>query len=240
MIYELPPAPQGGTEQQLAALRDYLVRLSGELTRGGKGTGAAVSPLPAAQRAAQRAQTAVGPSAETLKALIIKNANAADAAIARLGEQIEGIDGQYFYIRYAPCEQPTAEQMSAAPREDTAYMGVCSTGEEAAPTDPEAYVWSRVLGKSALSVQIESTNGSIFKNGAIATVLRARVFSGDEDITALFDDNDFRWTRVSADAEADARWNSEHFGGSREITLGNADVFGRATFFCAIRDGEET
>lgn len=238
MIYELPPAPQGGTEQQLTALRDYLVRLSRELTRGTGSTGSAAAASSSA-RSQPLTKAAGREAAETLKALIIKNANAADEAIAQLGERIEGIDGLFFYIRYAPVENPREEQMSLRPQADTAYMGVCSTNAETAPSDPAAYVWSRVLGRSALSVQIESSNGAIFKNGVIATVLRVRVFSGEEEITQLFDDNDFRWTRASDDAEDDARWNEAHFGGTKELRLSAEDVSSRATFFCSIIDREE-
>ena len=233
MIYELPPAPQGSAEEQLRALRDYLVRLSRELTRGG---GSGSVPSAASSGGAAGGD---GRRAETLKALIIKNANAADAAISALGERIESIDGLFFYIRYAPVEAPTAEQMTLRPQEDTAYMGVCSTSAEIAPTDPADYVWSRILGESALSVQIESSNGSIFKNGAVSTTLSVRIHSGGEDVTQLFDDNDFRWTRVSSDSAADELWNSAHFGGARQITLTPQDVAGRATFFCSIIDREE-
>lgn len=83
---------------------------------------------------------------------------------------------------------------------------------------------------------ISSSNGNIFKNGNITTTLYATVFSWDEDITDTLDDNQFIWTRVSEDAEADAIWNADHFGGSKSIEITSEDVHVRATFFCDLID----
>ena len=43
MSYELPPQARGGAEEQLAALRDYLVRLAQELERAEQGGTAAAA-----------------------------------------------------------------------------------------------------------------------------------------------------------------------------------------------------
>ena len=83
---------------------------------------------------------------------------------------------------------------------------------------------------------ISSSNGNIFKNGNIQTTLYATVFSWDENITDTLDDNQFIWTRVSDDAEADAAWNADHFGGSKSIEITSDDVEVRATFFCDLID----
>lgn len=83
---------------------------------------------------------------------------------------------------------------------------------------------------------ISSSNGNIFKNGNITTTLYATVFSWDENITDTLDDNQFIWTRVSEDAEADAIWNADHFGGSKSIEITSEDVHVRATFFCDLID----
>lgn len=83
---------------------------------------------------------------------------------------------------------------------------------------------------------ITSSNGNIFKNGNIQTTLSAVVFSWDTNITNTLDDNQFIWTRVSDDPEADAIWNDEHFGGTKSITITTADVKIRATFFCDLID----
>ena len=83
---------------------------------------------------------------------------------------------------------------------------------------------------------ISSSNGNIFKNGNIQTTLTATVFSWDENITDTLDPNQFIWTRVSDDAEADALWNAAHYGGTKSIEITSDDVDIRATFFCDLID----
>ena len=83
---------------------------------------------------------------------------------------------------------------------------------------------------------ISSSNGNIFKNGNIQTTLTATVFSWDENITDTLDPNQFIWTRVSDDAEADAEWNAAHYGGAKSIEITSNDVDVRATFFCDLID----
>lgn len=83
---------------------------------------------------------------------------------------------------------------------------------------------------------ISSSNGNIFKNGYISTTLYATVYSWDENITDTLDDNQFVWTRVSEDTEADAVWNADHFSGSKSIEITSEDVHVRATFFCDLID----
>ena len=83
---------------------------------------------------------------------------------------------------------------------------------------------------------ISSSNGNIFKNNNIKTTLYATVFSWDENITDTLDDNQFIWTRVSEDAEADKLWNNAHFGGAKSIEITSDDVKVRATFFCDLID----
>ncbi len=91
MIHELPPMPQGTAEQQLEALRDYLVRLAQSLERAGD----AASPQ-RTEKALESAQAqnlrAVRQSAETLKALIVKNA--AELA-AYADRRLETLSGRY-------------------------------------------------------------------------------------------------------------------------------------------------
>ncbi len=83
---------------------------------------------------------------------------------------------------------------------------------------------------------ISSSNGNIFKNNNISTTLYATVFSWDENITDTLDENQFIWTRVSDDAEADKLWNDAHFGGTKSIEIDSDDVKVRATFFCDLID----
>lgn len=81
-------------------------------------------------------------------------------------------------------------------------------------------------------VEIISTNGNIFKNGIIDTVLIATIRKGAKDITDTIDANKFLWTRVSEDKEADIAWNVAHFGGTKQVKITSKDVQKRATFIC--------
>ena len=83
---------------------------------------------------------------------------------------------------------------------------------------------------------IVSDNGSVFKNGLIDTNLRAIVYSWDDDVTDQLDANQFIWTRVSADEEADQKWNAAHAGGTKSIRVTAEDVYVRATFYCDLID----
>lgn len=84
------------------------------------------------------------------------------------------------------------------------------------------------------TVEIYSTNGSIFKNGEISTTLIARVHQGPNDVTEAIDANNFKWTRTSADPEGDIIWNTAHFGGTKQVIVTADDVVVRATFNCEI------
>lgn len=236
-VYSLPPILSGSAENQLRQLRDYLVRMARQQQEPAaaaasvRKTGVSGGAAPAAQSAEEARK-----QAEALKALIVKTAQRQADDKSELEERIEGIDGSFFYIRYSPVARPTAAQMTNAPREDTAYMGVCSTNRDTAPEDPQDYVWSLIRGEDALTVQVVSSHGSIFKNGQIRTQLTARVWQGGVEITDALDANDFLWTRVSRDREADALWNAEHAGGTKSITVTAADVSRQATFFCDLRE----
>lgn len=83
---------------------------------------------------------------------------------------------------------------------------------------------------------ISSTNGNIFKNNNINTILYATVYSWDKDITDELDSNQFVWTRVSDDEEADKTWNHNHYSGTKSIEITSNDVKVRATFFCDLID----
>ena len=87
-----------------------------------------------------------------------------------------------------------------------------------------------------LRLVITSSNGNIFKNGNVKTLLSAVVYSWDKDITDTLDANQFIWTRVSEDTEADKVWNEQHFGGAKSVAITSADVKVRATFYCDLID----
>ena len=72
MSFELPPRPQGGADEQLAALRDYLVRLAQELESAERGGLAEQESSSLAVR--EQNAKALQQQASALKALIVKNA----------------------------------------------------------------------------------------------------------------------------------------------------------------------
>lgn len=93
--------------------------------------------------------------------------------------------------------------------------------------------------KKMYRIEIISSNGIIFKNTNIQTVLSARVWSWDEDVTDTLPDILFKWTRVSDDKENDEYWNNEYGKNKKKITVTNEDVDQRATFFCDLNITQE-
>lgn len=89
-------------------------------------------------------------------------------------------------------------------------------------------------GESPYNVELLSSNGLLFKNGVISTVIHAVVFRGDENVTDLLDANQFRWTKTNADGTPDDTWNAMHASGVKSVTIGIDDVNKRATFGCDI------
>ena len=89
-------------------------------------------------------------------------------------------------------------------------------------------------GEDAYRLDIFSSNGTIFKNGQINTILIVRAYKGAEDVTDQFDASRFRWTRTSHDSISDQIWNTSHFGGVKQVTITNDDLFARATFNCEL------
>lgn len=84
MIVELPPRLQGSGEQQLAALRDYLVRLTQSLEQS-----SGAETMPAALSAAEKQSAAeVRKTADRLKALILKTADEVEAYADRKTESM--------------------------------------------------------------------------------------------------------------------------------------------------------
>lgn len=65
-----------------------------------------------------------------------------------LKEQIEGVEGLYFYIKYSPYSD--GHIMTNVPDVNTLYIGTCSTSEETAPTDSTKYTWCRVKGEQGV------------------------------------------------------------------------------------------
>lgn len=91
----------------------------------------------------------------------------------------------------------------------------------------------RYDGDDAYSIYIESSNGQIFKNGVVDTILTAHVYKAGVDITDRIRPEGFLWTRTSKDAEADAVWNATSRTG-RTLEISGDDVQSKAVFDCAV------
>lgn len=87
-------------------------------------------------------------------------------------------------------------------------------------------------GTSNYKVDVLSTAGLLFTNGQINTVLYARIYYGDEDITNEIPEDRCIWTRVSDNESSDLEWNIEHLSGRKTIYVDSNDVNDRATFSC--------
>lgn len=87
---------------------------------------------------------------------------------------------------------------------------------------------------SVYKVEVVSSQGNIFKQNGISTVLEARVWANDREVTLDLPSTAYRWTRISSDSKADAIWNLNNSGGTRTITITPDDVKGRAVFNCEV------
>lgn len=176
----------------------------------------------------------------TLGEYLIKESGIADE-LKELADQFKNLaQNRKFYTWIAYADDAEGNGISLDP-EGKEYLGtaVNQMTETVDISDPSIFVWARIKGddgESPLLLYISSGNGNIFKNGKIGTVLSAVVMRGSEEVTDEFNDNQFIWSRVSADTAGDETWNASNFGGKKEITITSDDVHGRATFFCDLID----
>ncbi|HFI0000934.1 TPA: phage tail spike protein [Streptococcus suis] len=89
-------------------------------------------------------------------------------------------------------------------------------------------------GKSPILMIIKTSNGNLFKNNLINTVLTATLWRGGEEIDTDGSRFSYIWTKTDADGNADTLWNQAHTYSSKSITITQQDVFRRAQFECAI------
>lgn len=87
----------------------------------------------------------------------------------------------------------------------------------------------------AYRVDITSTNGIVFKNNNIDTVIYARVFKGNDDITNTLPNSSFVWKKYDKDGILDSDWGDRHINVGNTIEVDNNDVFQKATFSCDVQ-----
>ena len=83
------------------------------------------------------------------------------------------------------------------------------------------------------TMNIFSSNGTIFRPGMINTTLTPSLYLGQSDITDMYDETHFVWTRQSADSDGDHYWNAAHTSGIKNLHITSDDVLGGASFTCS-------
>lgn len=93
---------------------------------------------------------------------------------------------------------------------------------------------TNIENQKMYTVTIESSNGTVFKNGSVNTILSCKVSSWDEDVTATFPEAAFVWKRSSSDIEGDKTWNTAHSSGTKTLSISKSDVSSKAVFYCNV------
>lgn len=83
------------------------------------------------------------------------------------------------------------------------------------------------------TMNIFSSNGTIFRPGMINTTLTPSLYLGQSDVTDMYDETHFVWTRQSADSDGDHYWNAAHTSGIKNLHITSDDVLGGASFTCS-------
>ena len=65
---------------------------------------------------------------------------------------------------------------------------------------------------SATTLKLEFSNGNLLANGVTDTVITAKVYRKNVDVTDEYTATAFNWTRNSGNESADEDWNSSHAG----------------------------
>ena len=95
--------------------------------------------------------------------------------------------------------------------------------------------WSKIKAPAKqIRVEIISSNGEVFKNNLISTVLKAMVYEDNIDITDKLPASRFHWEKINSDGTPNTQWNKMFEGGAKEVPITASDVAERATFSCTI------
>jgi hypothetical protein len=159
-------------------------------------------------------------------------------------ENITALPGQcqWCYLRgteYVPIQNATEISFEVLPNAD--YWRNTDTLILKCVANANGNIYSDTItvkkikeGKDTISVFIYSSNGSVFRNGNVSTVLTARVLKGNEDITDKIPPSRFSWEKKSANAEPEEAFNASHAEYGPVLSLSSQDVLKRATFDCIV------
>ena len=92
-------------------------------------------------------------------------------------------------------------------------------------------ILAEIIKDKPYTVNIDSDNGFIFKNGSIDTTLSISVFRGQYNVTEQIEDTLVTWTRKSSKANpSDGEWRKQ----GKSVKISSEDVKEKATFTCEI------
>lgn len=146
-------------------------------------------------------------------------------------------DGVSFVNRYVSGSDESSTTFSLIPDIKSVKVQLYLAGGHETLVDEETVP---VVDEAAdYDVQIESTNGTVFRVGqGRSTLLIARVFRNGTEITDEIPDSKFKWVRVSLDPQPpphdDATWNAAYSSGYKQVLVTVDDVNSKATFHCQI------
>ncbi|NCB96603.1 MAG: hypothetical protein EOM35_09185, partial [Negativicutes bacterium] len=130
---------------------------------------------------------------------------------------------------------PSSSEVTTA--DYPSYIGTYSDTNVDGSTDPSKYTWSLMRGndgKSPILMTIKTSNGNLFKNNLINTVLTATLWQEGKEVDKDGSQFSYIWTKTDADGNADTLWNQAHTYSSKSITITQQDIFRRAQFECSI------
>lgn len=107
--------------------------------------------------------------------------------VEQLTNQFKNLsENQTLYTWFAYADDSFGNGISLEP-EGKEYLGTCVNQSVKTPdiTKPEIYKWTKIKGESATLLMIDSSQGIVFKNNAVSTVLSVIIYHGNTQITDM-------------------------------------------------------
>lgn len=124
----------------------------------------------------------------TLGEYLIKESGIS-ARVEELANQFSKIaEARTFYTWTAYADDANGGGISLDPT-NKAYMGTAPnrTTEDVDISDPSVFTWVKVHGEDAVTLRIESSRGTVFKNCEVSTMLTVVIYRGSKRITNITD-----------------------------------------------------
>ena len=83
-------------------------------------------------------------------------------------------------------------------------------------------------------LEMYTPDGTVLRSAALNTVVYAKVYNWEKDITDEIDETKFNWYRRSRDKESDDYWNREYGLARKSITITTDDINNYATFYFTV------